>query len=91
MYAESPDDNIKTQHEIQLHCLRCLRFMYSVEKNRKTFKIIFPPSLFGAFIDVGNFNNEFRAYIPLLKMLNKKTSVEQLQEIQNNFNSMGNF
>ena len=55
--------------------------MYSVEKNRKTFKMIFPPQLFGAFIDVGNFNKEFKAYIPLLKMLNKKTSKESLQEI----------
>jgi NIMA (never in mitosis gene a)-related kinase len=63
-----------------------LRFLYSVEKNRKTFKVIFPPSIYGAFIDVGNFNKEFKAYIPLLKKLNKKVPLENLQQIQQNFN-----
>ena len=52
-------ENLKVQHELQMHCLRCLRFLYSVEKNRKAFKVIFPPSLFGAFIDVGNYNKDF--------------------------------
>ena len=72
--------------------MRCLRFLYSVEKNRKAFKMIFPPNIFGAFIDVGNYNKEFHAYIPLLKkLLSKKTSVESLQDIKKNFENMGNF
>ena len=54
--------------------------------------MIFPPNIFGAFIDVGNYNKEFHAYIPLLKkLLSKKTSVESLQEIKKNFENMGNF
>lgn len=65
--------------------MRCLRFLYSVEKNRKAFKVIFPPNLFGAFIDVGNYNKEFQAYIPLLKKLNKKTGEEGLRQIRTNF------
>lgn len=74
-----------------MHCLRCLRFLYSVEKNRKAFKVIFPPNLFGAFIDVGNYNKDFQSYIPLLKKLNKKTGEEGLRQIKANFAQMGNF
>ena len=43
--------------------------------------MIFPPQIYGAFIDVGNFNKEFKAYIPLLKRLNKKVPLENLQQI----------
>ena len=78
-YSKDPSENVKIKHELQLHCLRCLRFLYSVEKNRKAFKVIFPPNIFGAFIDVGNYNKEFQAYIPLLKRLNKKLPVENLE------------
>lgn len=35
--------------------LRLLRFIFSIEKNRKIFKSIFPPALLGPFIDIGNF------------------------------------
>lgn len=90
-YTNDLDENIKLQHELQLHCLRSLRFLYSVEKNRKTFKMIFPPQIFGSFIDVGNFNNEFKAYIPLLRKINKKLPLENLIQIQQNFTQMGNF
>ena len=55
--------------------MRLLRFLYSVEKNRKAFKLIFPHEFFGAFIDVGNYNKEFQVYIPLLKRFNKKLPV----------------
>lgn len=80
-YREDASENMKIQHEIQLHCLRVLRFLYSVEKNRKAFKLIFPPEIFGAFIDVGNYNKEFQAYIPLLKKFNKKLPLKSLEQI----------
>jgi len=59
--------------------------LYSVEKNRKAFKVIFPANIFGAFIDVGNYNKDFQAYIPMLKRLNKKLPDEQLKQIRSNF------
>ena len=34
--------------------------------------MVFTPDIYGAFIDVGNYNKDFHAYIPLLKKLNKK-------------------
>ena len=44
--------------------------------------MIFPASLFGAFIDVGNYNKDFAAYIPLLKRLNKKTPEDAIRAIR---------
>jgi hypothetical protein len=35
--------------------MRALRFVFSVEKNRKVFKRLFPPDLFAMFIDVGQY------------------------------------
>jgi hypothetical protein len=54
-----------------MNCLRCLRHMYSLEKNRKAMKLLLPPSLFGLFIDVGNYIGDLAAYDPILKRLNK--------------------
>lgn len=78
-------------HELQLTCLRCLRFLYSVEKNRKSFKVVFPPQIFGAFIDVGNYNSDLQSYIPLLKQINKNLNIDSLLKIKNNFAKMGTF
>lgn len=74
---------------MQLHCLRTLRFLFSVEKNRKSFKVVFPPEIFGSFIDIGNFNRNFSSYISLLRKMNKKLTTESLLQIRNNFEQMG--
>jgi len=66
-------------HEVQLHALRALRFLYSIEKNRKSFKLIFPHEIFGAFIDIGNFKRNFQEYLPLLKKINKTLSIKALK------------
>ena len=75
-YSEDQNEDIKIKHEIQLHCLRMLRFLYSIEKNRKAFKLVFPPEVFGSFIDIGNFNKNFQSYIPLLRKINKKLPIK---------------
>jgi hypothetical protein len=84
-YSNKDIENKKILHEIQSHCLRLLRFMYSFEKNRKSFKIIFPPEIFGAFIDVGNYQVNLKQYIPLLKKFNKLPT-QALHLIRENFN-----
>jgi NIMA (never in mitosis gene a)-related kinase len=61
--------------------LRVLRFLFSIEKNRKSFKLVFPPEIFGAFIDIGNYNKNFQNYITLLKKLNKKLPLKSLEQI----------
>lgn len=57
--------------------------MYSLERNRNAMKLLFTPSIFGAFIDSGNYNTDPNAYIPILKKLNKLPEGE-LNEIRNN-------
>ena len=54
-----------------LSCLRCLRHMYSLEKNRKAMKLLLPASLFGLFIDAGNYTSDLEAYNPIVKSWNK--------------------
>jgi len=39
-----------------------LRFLNCIEKNRKVFKFLFPPKLFEAFIDAGNYERNLHSY-----------------------------
>lgn len=48
--------------EIQQTALVLLRFLYSVQKNKKLFKLVFPPEIFGPFIDIGNYERDRRKY-----------------------------
>jgi hypothetical protein len=48
--------------EVQAHAFRSMRFVFSVERNRKVFKRLFPPSLFAAFIDVGHYKQDVGVY-----------------------------
>jgi hypothetical protein len=41
---------------------RALRYVYSVERNRKVFKRLFPPDLFAAFIDIGHYASDLEHY-----------------------------
>ena len=79
LYSDNQIEDIKVKHEIQLHCLRTLRFLFSIEKNRKSFKRVFPPEIFGNFIDIGNFNRNFQSYLPLLKKINKRLPIKSLE------------
>lgn len=56
--------------ELELHCFKLLRFLFSIEKNRKIFKILFPARLFGIFIDIGNFVKNFSKYKPISEEFN---------------------
>lgn len=51
----SPDAQDQAILELEMHCFKLLRFLFSIEKNRKLFKLLFPPKLFGIFIDIGNY------------------------------------
>jgi len=72
-----------------LHCFRLLRILYSLDKNRKAFKLVFPPEIFGQFIDIGNYSKSFELYIPLLKKFNKKLDSKALESVAQNFEQMG--
>lgn len=53
--------------EVQAHAFRALRFAFSVERNRRMFKRLFPPSLFAAFIDVGHYKHDMAPYRALAR------------------------
>ena len=54
----------------QAYALRALRFLFSVERNRRHFKRMFPAELFESFIDIGHYNRDIGAYLPLVNKLN---------------------
>lgn len=47
---------------VSAHILRTLRFIFSLERNRKVFKRLFPPHVFELFIDVGHYAYELALY-----------------------------
>jgi hypothetical protein len=54
---------------VQAYALRALRFLFSLERNRRLFKRLFPPSLFASFIDVGHYVFEAAAYVGTVAIL----------------------
>ena len=70
-YPEDLSEEIKPGlYEIQLNALQCIRFVYSVERNRKYFRKVFPPQIFASFIDIGNYVKEISGYQSTLKLVN---------------------
>jgi hypothetical protein len=48
--------------QVRVRVWRALRYVYSVERNRKVFKRLFPPDLFAAFIDIGHYASDLEHY-----------------------------
>lgn len=76
-YPEDFSEEIKPGlYEIQLNALQCIRFIYSIERNRKYFRKVFSPQIFASFIDIGNYVKEISAYQPTLKLINSLSQRE---------------
>ncbi len=52
-HSLSDDANIQQLHG---HALRTMRILFSLEKNRKVFRRVFPPNIFDDFIEKGQYN-----------------------------------
>jgi serine/threonine protein kinase len=61
--------------------VRILRLIFSLEKNRKYFKQLFPTKLLSMFIDIGNYKHSLNLYTTFITELNSLTD-EDLSEIQ---------
>ncbi|XP_069111066.1 serine/threonine-protein kinase Nek10-like isoform X4 [Argopecten irradians] len=68
---------------LQRSAFRTLRFLFSMERNRKLFKMLFPPHLFEKFISIGHYNRDLKAYIPLVEAINSLPGAK-VEEIKNN-------
>ncbi|GLC33389.1 Serine/threonine-protein kinase Nek10 [Pleodorina starrii] len=63
---------------LKAYVFRALRYLFSVERNRKMFKRLFPPELFAAFIDAGHYNAQLIAYAPLVKQFEELSEKQRL-------------
>ncbi|XP_059145403.1 serine/threonine-protein kinase Nek10-like [Physella acuta] len=78
----------KRATKLQQNAFRALRFLFSMERNRRLFKQLFPPDLFEMFIDVGHYNRDLSAYMPLADKINSlpKEDVNEIAENISNTN-----
>ncbi|KAK3775072.1 hypothetical protein RRG08_048282 [Elysia crispata] len=74
--------------KLQQNAFRALRFLFSMERNRRLFKQLFPSDLFEMFIDVGHYNRELSAYKHLADKINSlpKEAVNEIAENISNTN-----
>jgi NIMA (never in mitosis gene a)-related kinase len=56
--------------------VRILRLIFSLEKNRKYFKHLFPTKLLGIFIDIGNYKHNLELYHSFLEEFNSLNEEE---------------
>jgi len=61
--------------------IRVTRLIFSLEKNRKFFKTLFPTKLLGNFIDIGNYKHNLILYNNFLNEFNS-FSKEDLNDIK---------
>ncbi|XP_048237261.1 serine/threonine-protein kinase Nek10-like [Haliotis rufescens] len=73
----------KTVEKLQRNAFRALRFLFSMERNRRLFKCLFPPKLYEIFIDVGHYNKDLSAYKKLVHKMNSLPK-DQIEEIREN-------
>jgi serine/threonine protein kinase len=76
--------------QLQLHALRLTRFLYSLERNRKAYRNLFPPAVLSSFAVIPDYTQELSAYQSTLALLNSlsdaqleqlEQAVEQLKEL----------
>jgi hypothetical protein len=72
---------------VQLHCMRTLRYLFSLERNRRSFKKLFPAYLFEDFINIGHYIHDLSAYANLVDSLQSLSS-EHRQQLIINHNSL---
>ncbi|BFZ02359.1 hypothetical protein BsWGS_05398 [Bradybaena similaris] len=84
----STEKDKKRATKLQQNAFRALRFLFSMERNRRLFKQLFPPELFEMFIDVGHYNRELSAYKPLADRINSlpKNVISEIAENIRNTN-----
>lgn len=79
----SPDE-IKLCKSLQKYGFRALRFLFSMERNRRLFKRLFPSDLFEMFINIGHYKQDLNEYKPLVEKINGlSVSIKQMSSFCN--------
>lgn len=63
---------------LQKYCLRTLRFLFSLERNRRLIKLLFPIHIFEDFINIGHYVHNLSAYSKLVDSLELLSPEEKL-------------
>lgn len=66
---------------LQRTAFRALRFLFSMERNRRLFKRLFPTDMYRMFIDIGHYVRDQKKYSPLVETLNSLNE-DDLQNIK---------
>ncbi|XP_060555382.1 serine/threonine-protein kinase Nek10-like isoform X1 [Ruditapes philippinarum] len=77
----------KAAQLLQRFAFRTLRFLFSMERNRRLFKKLFPAELYTMFIDIGHYNRELSAYKPLVQHINS-LNMDVIDSIRENMMEM---
>ena len=64
--AHEAERSAKEMASLKTYVFRALRYLFSMERNRKVFKRLFPPDLFAMFIDIGHYSTALPAYSELV-------------------------
>ncbi len=64
------EDDPDIRENIQLQAFRTLRYVFSVERNRKIFKRLFPAEIFELFIDIGHYRKDLEDYKLMVSKFN---------------------
>ena len=87
LYEPTPKPPPEEMAFLHANALRTLRFLYSLERNRKSFKRLFPPSVFERFIEVGQYIRDLGKYAPLAAAIDALPS-DKREFIQRSVNEM---
>lgn len=82
-FVRSDVESREIQLKIELMSLIVLRHLYSVEKNKKSFKLVFPPEVFGPFIDIGNYESDWEKYENTLQKIGHMDETERTAILAN--------
>ena len=87
-------------HNLLKYCLRTLRYLFSLERNRRLFKLLFPIHIFEDFINIGHYVHNLSAYSKLVdslellspeEKLTLKTNQKSLNQSNNPLYAIGEF
>ena len=78
-----------TEQQIQLNIqvLRTLRYLFSLESNRRLFKNLFPTHIFEVFINIGHYVHDLKAYTHLASLL-ESLPAEEFDVFHTNITSL---
>jgi len=88
-FCSGVEDEKDAKLRVELLSLICLWFLYSVEKNWKAFWLVFPPEIFGPFIDISNYEKNWDRYDSTLQKIEALEEAEKNQILEN-FKEMWN-